>query len=299
MIKKFRLYCLYLVLDLLRKCSFRGRARIISAMATKISELQSFPVSISPNTEMKLDCRDDAAIGIFLHGGLPHESGLMEIMSRFLKPHDVFYDIGANHGYYTSLFSEPAYGLAQVVAFEPNPWLAKRIKRNVASRSNVVVMAVGLSAQESSELLNYDARRSDTANFRPGSQGISVEARLSTLDTLLQQGQIRPANVVKIDVEGFEYKVLQGYTLRDEHQPAIFMEWIDAFSAEIGITFEDLQLLMGNYWVIYRIENTGKLREDSIEKAGTTNDLLLVRRDSVYNHLAKELIKDSNASEKL
>ncbi len=278
------------MLGLCRKWPFRGRAKIIRAMASRFSELQSFPASISPTTEMRLDLRDDAAIGIFLHGCLPHENGLKAIMTSFLNQNDVFYDIGANHGYYTLIFSEKIYNLAQVVAFEPNPSLANELRLNTFSRENVYIIPVGLSDQTKLSFLYYDACRSDTANFRSGSSGNSIEVPLNTLDTLLKQGQIRPANVVKMDVEGLEYKVLQGYTLRDEHEPAIFMEWLDDFSSEVDATFQDLQQLLGCNWVIYRIENTGKLRQEGIEKAGSTNDLLLVKRDSHYHQLAQNLI---------
>ena len=247
-------------------------------------------------TDINLDLRDDPAIGIFLQGGLKHERGLLELLSRFLRPDDVFYDIGANHGYYSLLLSEPSYRLRQIVAFEPAPGLAEEIKRNAVNRSNVLVMAVGLSAEDGLGVLRCKKNRSSVANFRPGFTGASVEVPLLTLDGLILSGQIQPANVIKIDVEGFEYKVLQGYSLRDVHKPAIFMEWVSDFSAEIGVTFRDLQQLLGKGWIIYRIENNGTLREESIEKPGTTNDLLLVWRDTTYHELAQGLIQSSRTA---
>ena len=286
-----------LILNALRKRAFRGRARIIRALALWLEELQAFPVMLSPITSINLDLRDDSAIVIFLDGGLRHEQGFLKLLTQFLKPGDVFYDIGANHGYYSLLLSESSYQLSKIIAFEPNSVLAEEIEGNAVNRSNVVVMAAGLSSESGLGILSYRKSRTSIGTFRHPSFGAAaIEVPIFTIDGLIMDGEIPPANVIKLDVEGFEYKVLLGYSLRDVHRPAIFMEWVDDFSSEINVTFRDLQSLLGDSWVIYRIENNGTLRDEFIEKPGTTNDLLLVWRGSTYHELARRLVQKSEAA---
>lgn len=290
--KSKQYYALSLILNVLRKRAFRGRARIIRALASCLTELQAFPVMLSPITSINVDLRDDSAIIIFLDGGLKHEQGFLKLLTMFLKPGDVFWDIGANHGYYSLLLSEPSYQLSKVIAFEPNPVLAEEIEKNAVNRSNVVVMAAGLSSENGSGVLSIRKHSTAISTFRrPNFAAEAIEVPVFTLDGLITAGDIPPANVIKLDVEGFEYKVLLGYSLRDAHRPAIFMEWIEEFFSEIDVTFRDLQTFLGDSWIIYRIENDGTLRDKFIEKPGTTNDLLLVQRDTTYHELARSLVQ--------
>ncbi len=255
----------------------------------RFSELQAFPARLSAATELKLDLRDNPAIALFVHRCIPHERGLLKLLKAFLQTDDTFYDIGANIGYFSYLFSEQEHGLRQVVAFEPNPALAHGILNNARDRSNLHVLPIGLGAKTETAELYHDQGASDVANFRSGRSGSKTRVAVKTLDELIGQGCIPKPDVIKMDVEGYEYKVLQGYTMRDIHRPAIFAEWVEEFTTSLGSGFDDLKALLGPRWEIFRVENDGTLRNERIHAANTTNDILLVHRDSKYHPLAERL----------
>jgi hypothetical protein len=52
-----------------------------------------------------------------------------------------------------------------------------------------------------------------------------IEVDLVSLDALLDRGEIKPPDTIKIDVEGAEFEVLQGArNLLSQHRPILFLD---------------------------------------------------------------------------
>jgi FkbM family methyltransferase len=136
-----------------------------------------------------------------LYVGL-HEFAEMAFLMHFLRPDDLFVDVGANVGSYTVLASA-AIG-AHVIAFEPGDeafvWLIRNLNLNevshrvearreaVGARKGVVSFTSGL----------------DTVNHIDADGTVSVS--ITTLDISCN----RVPALIKIDVEGSEADVLRG-----------------------------------------------------------------------------------------
>lgn len=145
-----------------------------------------------------------------LYAGL-HEPESMGFVLHFLRPGDLFVDVGANVGTYTVLASGAAG--ARAVAFEPIPLTFSRLKRNLAvNELNALVDArrEGVGAAAGRLLFSTDR---DTNNHaitpgEPGSES-ALEVPVTTLDDALTG--LAPT-LLKIDVEGMEVDVLRGAT---------------------------------------------------------------------------------------
>jgi FkbM family methyltransferase len=135
-----------------------------------------------------------------------------EFLGSFVTPGALVFDIGANEGRVTEAFSELG---ATVVAAEPNPALAARVRRRYGS-AQVTVEPVAVGAAEgTAELrLGLDGGHSTLSAHWAGAAGAgdrwggTVEVPVTTLDALIARHGL-PA-FVKIDVEGFEPEVLAG-----------------------------------------------------------------------------------------
>jgi FkbM family methyltransferase len=136
----------------------------------------------------------------------------MTFTLRYLRAGESFLDVGANIGFY-SLLASAVNGGAPVLAFEPHPVAANRLRENAALNSlgNVRVVEAALgdvagSGQITTDL--FDQNRIATSN----DNGLSATVPLVTLDGELHRQQIDPSKValVKIDTEGFEARVLRG-----------------------------------------------------------------------------------------
>jgi FkbM family methyltransferase len=220
---------------------------------------------------------------------VPHEAGLRRVLERFLVPGGCFWDVGANYGYYTGIFSEPRYSQSRVVAFEPNPRLVARLTHDMATRNNVTIFAAAVGTDDGEAELHIPQAGTACGSLRPiGGENVKVLVR--SVDSLLAEGQPLP-NVMKIDVEGWEAAVLDGFRRKGEVKPVIHFEHIEWAALEAGSSFERIwQILTG--WRIYRVEEDGGLRATGLEHPRTTNDLIAVHPDDERFKVAESLVKD-------
>jgi len=140
----------------------------------------------------------------------PYEHRVHEALIRSIRPGDVVWDVGANVGVYTALFSQIVGSEGGVVAFEPLPESCEQIRLRIANESGVRIEQVALSDQdrEGRLALQQDSVEHHIAADGPGPER-SIPVQIRRGDTMLKFLE-RPPNVVKIDVEGFEEEVLQG-----------------------------------------------------------------------------------------
>ena len=135
----------------------------------------------------------------------------------------VVYDIGANVGYFSLLAAVLTGPQGQVVAFEPLPrnvdFLKKHIEINCLN--NIKVIEAAVADQDGSSTFKLGA---STAMGHLGAGG-ELEVTLVSLDSLINQGDVKPPDFIKIDVEGAEFEVLQGaQTLIAQYHPTLFLD---------------------------------------------------------------------------
>ena len=75
------------------------------------------------------------SIKLFSTGG--YEEKLSNIMFSHIRPGDIVWDVGANHGYYTAKFADAVAESGMVVAFEPHPLAFESLTKSLGSLSNV------------------------------------------------------------------------------------------------------------------------------------------------------------------
>jgi FkbM family methyltransferase len=180
-----------------------------------------------------------------------HEFSDMGFMLHFLRPEDLFVDIGANVGSYTILACS-AIG-ARGIAFEPVLGTYNRLVENIRLNhldEKVRCVNKGVGAKPETIAFTND---SDTTNhaLAPDEQCENkVIVELTSLDAVLH-GE-NPL-LVKIDVEGFETSVLQGAqkTLQNQTLNAVIME-LNGSGARYGFDESKIiQLMIDNGFKTY------------------------------------------------
>jgi FkbM family methyltransferase len=131
--------------------------------------------------------------------------------SKCIRPGDCIWDIGANIGHYTEMFSKRVGDTGKVIAFEPSPTNYSRLSDRCSAYSNVSLFQLGLGATDS--MVNFiqgeDSLGATSRFVDDTNDGVSISIR--TVESLLAQKSCPLPNVVKIDVEGFEPDVLNGF----------------------------------------------------------------------------------------
>lgn len=166
-------------------------------------------------------------------------------------------DVGANIGVYACA-GGARMPSGRLIAFEPVPenlgHLRANIERNgLGERVEVAGTAVG--AEAGSLELHLSAEQSgkhsaDVRNAGPG--GRSVTVAMTTLDAYLDG---RTADLIKIDVEGYEGFVLKGAAATLAARPALLFELHPELQANCGCdTGELLDLVYAHYPQVYLID---------------------------------------------
>jgi FkbM family methyltransferase len=202
---------------------------------------------------------------LYFHGTYELES--TRFAMRFLRPGDVFFDIGANAGYYT-LIAGSAVGLrGKIYAIEPNPDIVALLNLSLAKnamRDRVVLETLAFGAAPATGLLQLpadDHYASQASLISSGSTGYggAINVRVMTLDEYCARQGISAIRLMKIDVEGAEYEVLAGATnvLRSIRPQAILCEFVPARRRDAQI--ELLRLFERNNYEAFSIGAEGLL----------------------------------------
>lgn len=175
----------------------------------------------------------------YIVGG-EHETDVIRVFRTFLTRRSVVLDIGANFGHYAALAGSIVRREGRLYAFEGNPRIFASLQRTLVAndlylRPNVVAANVLVSDQNGRGMLHYSANlpsggtMSDVQSF--GGMQRSVEVEMTTIDDFLPPDL--PVDLVKIDVEGHEPRVLRGMERTIARSPdiRIIIEFADTLLA--------------------------------------------------------------------
>jgi FkbM family methyltransferase len=150
------------------------------------------------------------------------EPELQRFLAEELRPGAVYFDIGANVGFFTLVGASVVGETGSVVAFEPFPANAELLRRNVERNGlrNVHVVEAAVAGHDGVGTL--DPGGDDQAGSLSDDGEIPVQ--VVTVDDQVRRGT-PPPNVMKIDVEGAEMETLKGAAATlARHRPTIVCE---------------------------------------------------------------------------
>jgi FkbM family methyltransferase len=143
-----------------------------------------------------------------------YESELQREIVACLKVDDIFYDVGANVGFFSLLAS---YRAAQVFAFEPVGRNVELMRRNFGlnDRRNITIIEAAVSDTVGTARF---ATGNSASQGTLGEEGVEVKA--VSLDSL----DLPAPSVIKMDIEGAESRALAGAErILRNHRPLIFL----------------------------------------------------------------------------
>jgi FkbM family methyltransferase len=192
---------------------------------------------------------DHAHAGLIVRGTL--EPPVQEALRRLLAPGAVFYDIGANVGFFTLLGARLVGPAGRVVAFEPVPACARAVARNIElngfSHAEIRAEAVGAHGGSGRLLVVGEASWSHLSSTgRHADVRDEIDVSVVSIDELVADGAIPPPHVLKIDTEGAELQAIEGMRATiGRHRPAIVCELHDT-NAEFCALIDDLGYVATN-----------------------------------------------------
>lgn len=214
-----------------------------------------------------------SSMDIYLTGGKTHisEIRLAKFLIQNLDEGDTFLDVGAHYGYFSLLASQLVGNKGKVVSFEASPTTFGVLDKNKTLVKNLYHYNLAVSNTNSklifyefpnlySEYNTLDISQFENEKWFVDYPPKEVEIETIWLDNFLEKEKYHP-KIIKIDVEGAEYQVLQGAQKHlEENNPIIAMEYL---SSERG-NEEHLKAekFLNSYgFASYSIDNEGKIKE--------------------------------------
>lgn len=185
----------------------------------------------------------------------------------------VFLDVGANFGWYTTLFAKHTGNTGSVHAFEPVPSIFENLQKNHGliadgrDRVHINNLALGDAAGELTINLFEGLSTGHASLSTQGrNDAIPFKCRVATLDSYLEENRVGDVDLVKVDIEGAELGFLRGAgkLFEQETPPVILMEMALNQTKNFGYKPDDLIQYLAEHaaYRFYKIEEpSGELTE--------------------------------------
>jgi FkbM family methyltransferase len=158
---------------------------------------------------------------------ISYESSFDQQMIMGISQNAVVWDVGANIGYFTQKFAEKVGVNGQVFAFEPAQSSYLSLVDNCSGYKNVFCKNFALSNKSGSLSFRDSGIENDPTNGLVDHDSPNViKVTVVSGDELVKTESVPIPNIVKIDVEGYEFEVIEGMReiLKNSLLKKIFME---------------------------------------------------------------------------
>ena len=173
----------------------------------------------------KMHCGVDGDIGLLslmhyflgtITGQTEDERPIVKLLNRVIHEGDVFFDVGANLGFY-SFYVGPLCGKSgSVHAFEANPRLIPHLSQSIElnqTQSNIQLNAAAVGGRPRTHLPLYDPDRIGCSSLHAHGwldRDSAVLVPVITIDDYIRERGVTRIDVMKIDIEGAELEAFQG-----------------------------------------------------------------------------------------
>jgi FkbM family methyltransferase len=140
------------------------------------------------------------------------EQYFLQKLLSVLHPGDVAYDIGASIGVHTVLMAKKVGQRGKIIAFEPesNSYASLQANINLNRLRNVISLKVALGNNFAESVLYSKGGTADFSFISGSKLRPNSKVKMMPGDILVREKNLPLPKVIKIDVEGYEFYVIEG-----------------------------------------------------------------------------------------
>jgi len=199
----------------------------------------------------------------------------IKFLIKNFKDDDIFYDIGAQYGLYTSLALEFC---KEVHAFEPIPKFFNVLENSFKSYKNVFLNELAVSDKIGEEKICVGPTTIvEEMKKKYSKLEEEIGIKTITLDEYIKNHS--EPTIIKMDIEGAEFLAIKGgYNFLKNHAPFILMEVLGG--EFLDISKKAVELLAGLGYNPYQINLEGELNKISLNfiyKLKGVNNLVFIK----------------------
>ena len=230
--------------EFIRKIHFKGKVVAVSDINSNFLPKEEI-IEECNGLKYALNLQDD--IQKFVYFNVYERRNLKRVLA-LVSEGGVCLDVGANVGVYALHFAKRVGKRGKVYAFEASPKVTQKLRKNialntlekiieveewaVADQKGVVSFAVSPDGNSGWGHIGEDERFGET---------ISIPT--NTLDNFFEERKIHSVDVMKVDIEGAEDKLIEGAQkiLSEKRIRHIYMEFCKMSSEEVKCRMEKLE----------------------------------------------------------
>ena len=268
-------------LNITRSWRFPGKERLSTIFKPSEQLKASLAKGITwlTDEDIAIYTSADNFIELTILGTGTYEEEINKLMRISLKHGGNALDIGANFGLQSIRMSQCAGSTGKVLAFEPLTHLQEKFRQNMQLNrvENVVLLPCALSDEETEAEFGINKNAWNQGTFSLSNKNDGHEKQLVLIkigDNIPEVQQLESLQLIKIDVEGFEYPALKGLRQTiNKHKPRIIFEY-DAHSwkhagYDINTCYQFIQAMNYSLYQISYVgcellDNAGKIQSGYI-----------------------------------
>ena len=255
---------------------FKGKRRLMRYLYSKTVETGS-DISLSGRLGIRYllpNLKESISFDIFTNGIYEPETN--SFLNNRIPKQGIFLDLGANIGSITLPLIKQRPDL-KVFCVEAAPWIFKYLETNIQANhdgQNVVLINKALLDRNGETLSFYSpSDQFGKGSLSPVFTNEAIQVISITLEELVKQYQLTHVDMIKIDIEGYEYFAFKGAgnLLSKANAPDILFEFVDWAEDRAGIPKgKAQQFLLDNGYKLFRVTENGSLQnQDKIVVSGS------------------------------
>ena len=247
--------------------------KIHTSIKPEYVEKYGYKIFLDPNDQLMLSVK---------------EYPIHPILEKIIKPGDIVLDVGANIGVLTIYFRKLVGDSGTIYSFEPDPLSFSILAKNITENNLNNILIENKAVSNKNGKIGFETSNSITAgHITENNESIKIDC--CTLDTYFSE--IKKIDFVKIDTEGYDWRVLEGMKNLIQLNPEmkIMVEFHSRLLNESGITPRKFLKIINNFnFKIYDMgglfDRLELLEGDRLEVFGKTpnsSNLLCVHNEII------------------
>lgn len=266
----------------------------------QVGKKEHFAITLQRGVQMRLYFDDQLSRAIAYN---QFERQEQDFLNAFLRPGDIFVDVGANIGLFTLIAASRVENTGRVYAFEPCSDTHRRLVENVQLNQFGNVSTYQLALSSCSEQLEMTISRDGFGAWNSLARPIAGElfaiekVQCTTWDDFARKNDlIGQVTMIKIDVEGWEKHVLKGGTeiLSRADAPVLQVEFTEQAALSAGSSCKELYHLLeelGYQMFVYNATSRTLVPDPVRESYPYLNLIAVKQLESVITRLRRPTIK--------